>query len=229
LQAARLAHRLTSAAKAETLYTINGTAKADALPQNNNQLQGLSMSPQSFTPASPDAERALLGLILLEPRHLREVERSLDPEDFLLDSHRRIFRAMSAVVRSGREFDTITLIEALQSQGGPESVGGVAYIASLTDGVPRRASGSSYIRQIREKAGLRRLLRGLDGLQRTASAPGATLEACHGAASLLVSQLQGAPPLQFATSSAAETGAVRNPFQEPPCDMTEAESASHQR
>lgn len=155
-------------------------------------------------PGNPDAERALLGLILLDPKHLREAERSLDAEDFFLDSHRKIFRAMSAVVRNGRELDVITLVEALQSHGGPESIGGIAYLASLTDGLPRRPSGASYIQQIREKAGLRRLLRGLDGLQRTASAPGATLEACHGAASLLVSQLQGEGLRQLARASADE-------------------------
>ncbi len=110
-------------------------------------------------PASPDAERSILGAILLENAHHHEAaEKRLTPEDFALDSHRRIFARMNALIGEGRAVDLVTLVEELARRKEVESVGGVAYIASLTEGLPRRLSIAEYVGIVREKSQLRRTI-----------------------------------------------------------------------
>ena len=120
---------------------------------------------QRGMPASPDAERSILGAILLENAHLHEAaERRLAAEDFSLDSHRRIFARMEALISSGCAVDLVTLVEDLAKRKEVESVGGVAYIASLTEGLPRRLSIGEYVEIVREKSRLRRTIVICDGI-----------------------------------------------------------------
>src|SRR5713101_6796112 len=92
-------------------------------------------------PSSVDAERSILGAILLDNFSYNEAaESSLKPEDFSLDSHRRIYSRMIDLSESGRPIDLVTLAEELSRHKEVESVGGVAYLSSLTDGIPRRDS-----------------------------------------------------------------------------------------
>jgi replicative DNA helicase len=110
-------------------------------------------------PASPDAERSILGAILLENAHFHEAaEKKLSADDFSLDSHRRIFARMDELIGSGRAVDLVTLVEELAKKKEIESVGGVAYIASLTEGLPRRVSIEEYVRIVKDKSLLRQLI-----------------------------------------------------------------------
>ncbi len=110
-------------------------------------------------PASPDAERSILGAILLENSHYHEAaEKKLTADDFSLDSHRRIFARMDELVSAGRAVDLVTLVEELARRKEVESVGGVAYIASLTEGLPRRLSIEEYVRIVKDKSLLRQLI-----------------------------------------------------------------------
>jgi len=108
-------------------------------------------------PSSIDAERSILGAILLDTHIYNQAAESLRPDDFFLDSHRRIFARMMDLDGSGRSIDIITLQEELSRHKELETVGGVAYLASLTDGVPRRPSIEHHVKLVRDKA----LLRGL--------------------------------------------------------------------
>jgi replicative DNA helicase len=109
-------------------------------------------------PSSVDAERSILGAILLDNFSYNEAaESSLKPDDFSLDSHRRIYTRMVDLSESGRPIDLVTLAEELSRHKEVESVGGVAYLSSLTDGIPRRDSVDQYIRIVKDKA----LLRGI--------------------------------------------------------------------
>lgn len=104
-------------------------------------------------PASPDAERSVLGAILLDNKHLIEaIAARIEPEDFSLDSHRRIYRAMLALERRQHPIDYVTLTEELNKKREVDSIGGVAYIASLTEGLPRRVSIAEYVGIIKDKA-----------------------------------------------------------------------------
>jgi replicative DNA helicase len=108
-------------------------------------------------PANVEAERSILGAILLDNLAYNQAAEHLKPEDFSLDSHRRIYSRMVDLAESSRPIDIITLREALSQHKEVEAVGGVAYLASLTEGLPRRLSVENYIKIVRDKA----LLRGL--------------------------------------------------------------------
>lgn len=109
-------------------------------------------------PASIDAERSILGAILLENNSYNEAAEKLHADDFALDSHRRIFSRMAELIDAGRAVDIVTLAEELGRRKEVESVGGVAYLASLTEGLPRRISIEEYVRIVKDKSLLRQLI-----------------------------------------------------------------------
>jgi replicative DNA helicase len=109
-------------------------------------------------PANIDAEKTILGAILLDNEaHVKAAE-ILKPDDFSLDSHRRIFLRMSELADAYRAIDIITLKDHLQMHKEVEAVGGVAYLASLTEGLPRRPVIEDYIRIVKDKSLARRLM-----------------------------------------------------------------------
>jgi replicative DNA helicase len=109
-------------------------------------------------PASIEAEKSVLGAILLDNLAYNEAAETLKPDDFYLDSHRRLFSRITDLMETGRPVDIITLTEELSKKKEVEAVGGVAYISSLTDGLPRRPSIAQYVRIVRDKALLRSLI-----------------------------------------------------------------------
>jgi len=109
-------------------------------------------------PASIDAERSILGAILLENGAYNEAAERLRPEDFALDSHRRIYSRMAELMDSNRAVDIVTLAEELAKRKEVESIGGVAYLASLTEGLPRRLSIEEYVHIVKDKSLLRQLI-----------------------------------------------------------------------
>ncbi len=108
-------------------------------------------------PANVDAERSILGAILLDNFSFNEAAEHLKPEDFSLDSHRRIYQRMIDLMDTSRAVDLITLVEELNRSKELQAVGDVGYISGLVDGVPDRPSIEHYIKIVRDKA----LLRGL--------------------------------------------------------------------
>ncbi len=110
-------------------------------------------------PSSVDAERTILGAILLDPQALHEAqEKKLVAGDFSLDSHRRIYARMSALSEQHRAIDLITVSEELERNKELQAVGGSAYLASLTEGLPRRLSIEDYVRIVKDKSLLRQLI-----------------------------------------------------------------------
>lgn len=109
-------------------------------------------------PANIDAEKTILGAILLDNTAHAEAAERLEGDDFSLDSHRRIFQRMTDLRDSQRAIDIVTLAEELARYKEVESVGGVAYLASLTEGLPRRPVIEEYIRIVKDKSLLRRLM-----------------------------------------------------------------------
>ena len=108
-------------------------------------------------PANVEAERSILGAILLDNLAYNEAAEHLKAEDFSLDSHRRIFTRMVDLAESSRPIDMITLVEELDRRKELEAIGDVGYVSGLVDGVPDRPSIEHYIKIVRDKA----LLRGL--------------------------------------------------------------------
>src|SRR5580700_476819 len=109
-------------------------------------------------PANLDAEKTILGAILLDNAAHSEASERLDADDFSLDSHRRIFLRMTELMNGQRAVDIVTLANELARNKEVESVGGVAYLASLTEGLPRRPVIEEYIRIVKDKSLLRRLM-----------------------------------------------------------------------
>ncbi|HZQ67073.1 MAG TPA: replicative DNA helicase [Terriglobales bacterium] len=117
-------------------------------------------------PANVEAERAILGAILLDNLAFNEAAEHLQAEDFSLDSHRRIYTRMVELMDSSRPIDLITLIEELDRHKELQAIGDVGYISGLIDGVPDRPSIEHYIKIVRDKS----LLRGLIHTANTAIA-----------------------------------------------------------
>ena len=109
-------------------------------------------------PSNVEAERFILGAILLENTTINQAAERLKADDFFLVSHRRIYEKMLTLFESGRGIDPITLQEELRRAGEIDLVGGPAYLASLFDGVPRFSNIENYVKIVKGKSTLRRLI-----------------------------------------------------------------------
>jgi replicative DNA helicase len=87
-------------------------------------------------PQNPEAERSVLGSILIDNRSYYRVASIIVEEDFYRDAHRLIFKTMIDLAEQSREIDLITLKDELAKRKLVEKVGGVGYISSLVDGIP---------------------------------------------------------------------------------------------
>ena len=109
-------------------------------------------------PSSIEAERLILGVILLDNVVINQAVENLKPDDLFLGSNRRIYDKMIALYERGQAIDPLTLQEELRRAGELEQVGGPAYIAALFDGVPRFSNIENYIKLVKGKSTLRRLI-----------------------------------------------------------------------
>jgi replicative DNA helicase len=109
-------------------------------------------------PSNVDAERLVLGSILINHDTYFEVAGALEPDDFSLEKHRRIFQRMKDLYGRGEKIDRLTLANELMKQGQLESVDGLGYIVTLDEGLPHITNLDSYIRIVRDKATLRKLI-----------------------------------------------------------------------
>ena len=110
-------------------------------------------------PSSIEAERLILGVILLDNTALNQAAEMLKPDDFFLQSNRLIYEKMLKLFEQGRQIDPLTLQEELRRAGELDQVGGPAYIAALFDGVPRFSNIENYTRLVKGKSTLRRLIK----------------------------------------------------------------------
>ncbi len=117
-----------------------------------------SPSLEKTLPHSAEAERAVLGAVLLDNRVFDQAAQLLVSEDFYLESHRRIFDTIVSLAGASRAIDILTLREELARRTDLDAVGGVSYIASLVDGVPRIANIEHYAGIVKEKSLLRKLV-----------------------------------------------------------------------
>jgi replicative DNA helicase len=119
-------------------------------------------------PQNLDAERSILGAILLDNHALNAAMESLKPEDFFLEQHRRVFNQMIALGESQQPIDLVTLTESMHRSGELEASGGAPYLAALADGMPRVSNIEHYARIVREKALLRNLIHATHNIQQRA-------------------------------------------------------------
>src|SRR6201987_4119075 len=116
-------------------------------------------------PNNLDAERSVLGAVLLDNNALNAAIENLRAEDFFLDQHRRVFTQMVALGETEQAIDLGTLTEELHRRGDLEASGGAPYLASLADGMPRVSNVEHYARIVKEKALLRNLIHATHNIQ----------------------------------------------------------------
>jgi replicative DNA helicase len=109
-------------------------------------------------PHNLEAERSVLGAILVHNDAFNLAAQIIDSRDFYRDAHRRIFDRMIALNERHDAIDFVTLKEELARNSELDEVGGPAYVASLADGVPRATNVEYYARIVKEKSTLRNLI-----------------------------------------------------------------------
>ncbi|MBE0461375.1 MAG: replicative DNA helicase [Candidatus Aminicenantes bacterium] len=109
-------------------------------------------------PHSLEAEKTVLGGILVNNQNLNVILSVISPEDFYKQANRTILERMVSLVDKGLAVDLLSLSEELQRAGRLEEVGGASYVSSLMDGIPKSLNVEYYAQIIKEKALLRRLI-----------------------------------------------------------------------
>ncbi len=109
-------------------------------------------------PHNADAERTVLGAVLVDNAAFNSAAEILTRDDFYREGHRRIFDAMAALAERSHPIDLVTLKDELVRESALEAVGGAAYLGSLVDGVPRITNVDQWAKIIKEKAVLRNLI-----------------------------------------------------------------------
>ncbi len=114
--------------------------------------------PERALPHNLEAERSVLGAVLIHNEAFNYAAEVITSRDFFRDAHRRVFEKMELLAERGDAIDLVTLKEELQRAGELEEVGGPAYLVSLVDGVPRSTNVEHYARIVKEKSALRALI-----------------------------------------------------------------------
>ncbi len=109
-------------------------------------------------PASLHAEQTILGAMLVDSLAIVDATMLLKADDFALDSHRKIYEVMLHLSEVGYAVDIVTVAEDLKKKKELDSIGGRAYLASLSEGLPRKLSIESYVRIVRDKSLMRQLM-----------------------------------------------------------------------
>ncbi len=120
-------------------------------------------------PHEPEAERAVLGAILLDPGALLQVLEVLREDEFYLEAHQVIYRACIALHERGQAADLLTVTNHLREEGQLERVGGVSYLSSLVDSLPDVANVAHYAAIVHDKSIKRRLIRAAQNILSTCS------------------------------------------------------------
>ena len=123
-------------------------------------------------PHNLEAERSILGAVLLDNHSLNAAVEKIRAEDFFLPQHRQIFQRMIQLAENQQAIDVVTLMDDLSRRGELDSAGGVPYLSQLADGLPRATNVEHYARIVKEKAVLRNLAYSAAAIQEQALAGG---------------------------------------------------------
>jgi replicative DNA helicase len=116
------------------------------------------LSSPDGAPASIDIEVAVLGTMLLDGVAISDATAKLRAEDFSLDSHQRVYRCIVDMMAKGHGIDSLTVGAELTRRRELDTIGGPAYLAFLSEGIPRNFNIESYVRIVKDKSLLRQLM-----------------------------------------------------------------------
>ena len=109
-------------------------------------------------PNDTEAERAVLGSMLIDPETVSDVMEVITSEDFYNEKHKIVFRAMERLVEKADPVDVVTLSDVLRKEAALEKIGGEVFLVQLAQGVPTSAHCVEYAKLVREKSVLRNLI-----------------------------------------------------------------------
>ncbi len=115
-------------------------------------------------PHNVDAEKALLGAIILKPEVMHDVSADIRPETFYADKHREIYRAIFEIFTKGDPIDLLSVSTKLKSVGQLDRIGGAAYLAELLEAVPAAGNALYYSSEVHNKSMLRGLIHAADDI-----------------------------------------------------------------
>jgi replicative DNA helicase len=118
-----------------------------------------TVTAERVLPHNAEAERTVLGAVLVDNEAFNAAAELLTREDFYREGHRRLFDAMANLAERSQPIDLITLKDELARAQALEAVGGATYLAGLLDGLPRISNVADWCRIVKEKAVLRNLIR----------------------------------------------------------------------
>src|ERR1035438_10354917 len=121
-------------------------------------MSATSIALEKGLPSNLDAERFVLGSIMLNDSLYIQAAGELQPDDFSLEKHRRIFSRMGELNERGERIDRVTVANELMRFNELESCDGLTYLVSLDDGLPQILNIDAYIRIVKDKAVLRRII-----------------------------------------------------------------------
>lgn len=121
--------------------------------KKKSDLEGLRVPPNSI-----EAEKAVLGSILLRPESFLEVANTLEPQDFYKEAHASIYRSMQQLFNKGDPIDIVTLTNHLKEQERLEAVGGLDYLVELTESILTTSGIIHYAQIVKEMSFRRRLI-----------------------------------------------------------------------
>src|ERR1700757_969770 len=116
------------------------------------------ISAEKGLPTNVDAERFVLGSILLDDSFFVQAAGSLEAEDFSLEKHRRIFKRMGDLHQRDERIDRITVANELMKFNELEACDGLSYLVSLDDGLPQMPNVDSYVKLVKDAAVLRSII-----------------------------------------------------------------------
>ncbi len=109
-------------------------------------------------PGDEYTERTILGAMLLEPMAVNDATEKLVPDDFSLDSHRRVYSAILDLIQLNHAIDSLTVRDVLKKKREFDAVGGEGWFAGLTVGIPFKLNIEDYVRIVKDKSLLRQMM-----------------------------------------------------------------------
>ncbi len=115
-------------------------------------------------PYSVEAEQAVLGSVIIDPKCLTDIATSMKTEYFYIPQHREIYAAMASMYELSQTIDFVSLLEKLKTDGVYDEAGGKAYLTELVQRVPSSANVLTYVAIIRERYYARTLMTAAQGI-----------------------------------------------------------------
>lgn len=147
-------------------------------------------------PQNVDAERALLGAIILKPDVMHDISVTVYPESFYADKHRAIFDAIQKIFSNGDPIDLVSVVTKLKEASQLERVGGAAYITELIETVPAAGNAMYYSSQVQDKSILRNLIHAADDIAEIAFSDPETVDEALDQAEKKIFQATQSPSAQ---------------------------------